>query len=175
MKRKFALILAMLFVLALFAGCNGGGGGITTPTAAPSTPAPGDSSTPAPTQAPDNTEPTDAPEPPPADEGPYKFAYGKFAPDEDGFALDAYEYELPLSTTDEVFTNMTLRFTPQSRREGGMGDRPMYSGMEELTGVHIEYNVIASASFRETLSVMEASDELCDITAGFYAYHQGSP
>ena len=173
MKRKFALILALLFVLALFAGCNGGGkGGTTTPTAAPSTPAPG-GSTPAPTKAPDTTQPTDAPAPPP-EEGPYKLAYGKFATDADGFATEAYEYDLPLSTTDEVFTNMTLSFTPQYLPEGGMGDLPMYAGMEELTGVHIEYNVIASASFRETLSVMEASDEMCDITAGFYAYHQGS-
>ncbi len=176
MKRKFALILAVLFVLALFAGCNGnsgGGGGTTTPTAAPSTPAPGGDSNPTPAPGGD-TEPTNEPAPPVEDEGPYKFAYGKFATDADGFALDAYEYDLPLSTTDEVFTNMTLSFTPQYLPEGGMGDLPMYAGMEELTGVHMEYNVIASASFVETLSVMEASDEMCDITAGFYAYHQGS-
>ena len=170
MKRKFALILAVLFVLALFAGCNGGGGGTTTPTAAPSTPAPGNTT---PTEAP-NQGGNDTPAPPVEDDGPYKFAYGKFATDADGFATEAYEYDLPLSTTDEVFTNMTLSFTPQYLPEGGMGDLPMYSGMEELTGVHMEYNVIASASFVETLSVMEASDEMCDITAGFYAYHQGS-
>ncbi len=177
MKRKFALILAVLFVLALFAGCGGGGGGggTSTPTEAPSNP----------TQAPQgggsSTNPTQAPQgggsdtpAPQVDEGPYKLAYGKFATDADGFATEQYEYELPLSTTDEIFTNMTLSFTPQYLPEGGMGDLPMYAGMEEMTGVHMEYNVIASASFVETLSVMEASDEMCDITAGFYAYHQGS-
>ena len=90
MKRKFALILAVLFVLALFAGCNGSsGGGTTTPTAAPSTPAPGGSN---PTPAPGgNDQPTNEPAPPVEDDGPYKFAYGKFATDADGFATEAYE------------------------------------------------------------------------------------
>ncbi len=173
MKRKFALILAVLFVLALFAGCGGDKGGTTTPTAAPSNPTQAPSGNTNPTQAPGDNEPTAEPEPI-VDEGPYKLAKGKFETDADGFALEQYEYELPLTTTDEVFTNMTLSFTPQYLPEGGMGDLPMYAGIEEMTGVHMEYNVIASASFVETLSVMEASDEMCDITAGFYAYHQGS-
>ena len=172
MKRKTALVLAALFVLALFAGCSGGGGGGgTTPTAAPSTPAPGGSTTP--TEAPQGGG-SETPAPPPEDDSPYNFAIGKYATDAEGWPLEKYEYELPLSTTDEVFTTMTLSFTPQYLPEGGMIEMPMYAGMEELTGVHMEYNIIASASFVETLSVMEASDEMCDITAGFYAYHQGS-
>ena len=56
MRKKSALFLAALFLLALFAGCSGGGGGGgggggTTPTAVPSTPAPGGSASP--TEAPD--------------------------------------------------------------------------------------------------------------------------
>ena len=167
MKRKLALILAVLLVVALFAGCNNTSGNTTpTPTADNSS-----SSTPTP-QAPENgggDEPA-----PVEDEGPYKLAKGKYSVDPEGWPLEQYEYELPLSTTDEVFTNMTLSFTPQYLPEGGMGELPMYAGIEDMTGVHMEYNVIASASFVETLSVMEASDELCDITAGYYAYHQGS-
>ena len=172
MRKKSALFLAALFLLALFAGCSGGGGG-TTPTAAPSTPAPGGSTSP--TEAPDQGgSETPAPAPGGDDDSPYNFAIGKYATDAEGWPLEKYEYELPLSTTDEVFTTMTLSFTPQYLPEGGMIEMPMYKGMEELTGVHMEYNIIASASFVETLSVMEASDEMCDITAGFYAYHQGS-
>ena len=51
MKKTLALILALMLVLALFAGCNNGGG-TTTPTAAPATQAPA-SAAPA-TQAPSN-------------------------------------------------------------------------------------------------------------------------
>ena len=174
MRRKSALFLAAIFVLALFAGCTGGGSGGSTTTPAPATQAPQGGGT-NPTQAPQgggSTTPTEGPAP--EDDSPYNFAIGKYATDAQGWPLEKYEYELPLSTTDEVFTTMTLSFTPQYLPEGGMNAMPMYEGMEELTGVHMEYNIIASASFVETLSVMEASDEMCDITAGFYAYHQGS-
>ena len=79
MKRKFALILALLFVLALFAGCGGGGGGggTSTPTEAPSNP----------TQAPQgggSSTPTEAPQgggsetpAPQVDEGPYTTSFLK--------------------------------------------------------------------------------------------------
>ena len=71
MKKALSLVLALLFVLALFAGCNSGGDG-TTPTAAPggSTAAP---ATKAPaTQAPGGSEPAATAEP--VDEGPYHYA-----------------------------------------------------------------------------------------------------
>ena len=163
-RRILALILAVLFALALFAGCGNNSGSSTPAPAA--TPSDGGTSTQAPSEG-----GSDAPA---ADNGPYKFAKGNYAVDGEGWPLEKYEYELPLSTTDEVFTNMTLSFTPQYLPEGGMGELPMYAGIEDMTGVHMEYNVIASASFVETLSVMEASDEMCDITAGYWAYHQGS-
>ena len=166
MKKTLALIFAAMFVLMLFAGC--GGTNTTTPTKAP------DSGTTTPTKAPDTGKATPAPTAAPTEEpSPYHFAKGKYAVDAEGWPLEKYEYELPLSTTDEKFTNMTLSFTPQYIPEAGMGSMPMYKGMEDMTGVHIEYNVVASAQYSERLGVMEASQDLCDITAGFWAYHQG--
>ncbi len=190
MKRKLAWILAALFLLALFTGCAGGGGGSSgsnSGSASSGSDSSGSSSGSSLTDGSSGSsgstagEPSSGAEPfsgggdaAPAEDSPYHFAAGKYAVDAEGWPLEKYEYELPLSTTDEVFTTMTLSFTPQYLPEGGMGDMPMYVGMEELTGVHMEYNVIASASFVETLSVMEASDDMDDITAGFYAYHTGS-
>ena len=179
MKKKLALILAVVFVLALFAGCGGGGGGASGGASGGGSSAPADSGSSTPSGG--GSTPSDGGSTPsdggsasaPADEGPYKFAKGKYDTDAEGWPLEKYEYELPLSTTDEILTNMTLSFTPQYLPEGGMGDLPIYMGIEEMTGVHMEYNVIASASFVETLSVMEASQEMNDITAGFYAYHTG--
>ncbi|MBR4702956.1 MAG: hypothetical protein IKO91_03850 [Oscillospiraceae bacterium] len=182
MKRKLALILAVVFVLALFAGCSGksggasgggssapSGGGSSAPSGGETAPSGGGSSAPSGggSSAPSGGETT------PSNDGPYKFAKGNYDTDAEGWPLEKYEYELPISTTDEILTNMTLSFTPQYLPEGGMGDLPIYMGMEEMTGVHMEYQVIASASFSETLSVMEASEEMCDITAGFWAYHTG--
>ena len=169
MKRKLSLILAVLFVLALFAGCGGSNSGTAGGNTSGGNTSGGNSSV------------GNAGIGSPSGEGgsepvsPYQLAAGNFAKDAEGWPLEKYEYALPLSTTDEVFTNMTLSFTPQYLPEGGMGDMPMYAGMENLTGVHIEYHVLASSSFSETLSVAEASDDLDDILAGYWAYHSGSP
>jgi len=110
----------------------------------------------------------------PADEGPYKFAIGKYDTDAEGWPLEKYEYELPLSTTDETFTNMTLSFLPQYLPEDGFAELPMYMGREDKTGVHMEYMLISTAAYQETLSTQEATDDLPDIIAGFWAYHSGA-
>ncbi len=179
MKRKLALILAVLFVLALFAGCGGntnsGGSSSGGNTSSGSSTTGGNTSSGSTSTTPDAGSDAGSDVGGETADSPYNLAAGKYAKDAEGWPLEKYEYELPLTTTDEVFTNMTLSFTPQYLPEGGMGDLPMYMGMEELTGVHIEYNVLASASFSETLSVAEASDDLDDILAGFWAYHSGSP
>ena len=71
MKKTLSLVLALLFVLALFAGCNNGGA--TTPTAAPDGQATQAPATKAPatqapaTQAPSGNEPAAPAEPEPVD------------------------------------------------------------------------------------------------------------
>lgn len=95
MKRIVTLLMALVFVLALFAGCSGG-----TPAGTPDngsvTSAPATS---APTSAPASAKPTEAPvataapeeTPAPTEEpSPYKFASGKFAADENGVALEPF-------------------------------------------------------------------------------------
>lgn len=166
MKRTLTLILALMFVLALFAGC-GGQTGNTPATASPTAPA---------TSAPATSAPADGggEVAPPEDTGPYKFAKGKYETDAEGWPLEKYVYELPISTTDEVLTQMTLNFSPQYLPEEGYAGIPTYAQAGEMTGVHIEYNILPMDSYSTTLSILEASEDLDDIIGGFYAYHSGT-
>ena len=169
MKRRMALILSILLILALFAGCGGTG---TTPTAAPATQAPADQSTQAPeTAAPATAKPTDAPQataapeptPEPEPESPYKLAAGKYAVNEAGFPTEKYVYDQPFCTDDTVFTEWTTCYTPQYIPEGGWAEVPTWKGLAEMTGVHIEYDLVDSANRSQNFSVRLASDELDDI------------
>ena len=93
MKRKLAFLASVLLLVSLFAGC--GGAEPVTPTAAPT-------NAPAPTSAP--ATPSGGESAPDADSGPYHFAAGKYAVTEKGVPLEKYDYELPLTTSDETFT-----------------------------------------------------------------------
>ena len=155
MKKALSLVLALLFVLALFAGCNNGGG----------TPA---------TQAPSGNEPATA-EPEPVDEGPYHFAAGKYEKNADGWPLEKYVYEQPLTDNDDVLSKWTTCYTPQYIPEDGWGSIPVWQGVAEYTGVHIEYNIVDSANRSQNFSVLLASDDLDDICdQGGYFYSGGT-
>ena len=152
MKKTFALLLAMLMVVALFAGCGGGGG--TTTTADPGASA--DPGTPA-TQDPNS---------------PYNFAPGTYDIDENGFPTEAYNYTLPISTTDEVLTFWTTSYVPQYIPEEGLGSMPYQTELRNRTGVNIEYQIISSEIRQQQFSVLLASDDLPDLVTGattFYA------
>ena len=159
MKKTLSLVLALLLVLALFAGCNGNGS--TTPTAAPATAAPGGNE-PAATEA-------------PVDEGPYHFAAGKYEKNADGFPVSKYVYDQPITDNDDTLTKWTTCYTPEYIPEDGWGSIPVWRGVREYTGVHIEYNIVDSANRSQNFSVLLASDDLDDICdQGGYFYSGGT-
>ena len=162
MKKPIASVLALLLLLALFAGCNGGG---TSPTAAPG----GNTAAPA-SQAPGNSEPVPTEEP--EDEGPYHFAIGKYEKNADGFPVEKYVYDRPITDNDDTLSKWTTCYTPEYIPEGGWGSIPVWRGVAEYTGVHIEYNIVDSDSRRQNFSVLLASDDLddiCDQASYFYS------
>ncbi|NMA37552.1 MAG: hypothetical protein GX942_04515 [Papillibacter sp.] len=152
MKKKLAFILALVFVLALFAGCGGKNTGNTGNNAAKPT-ASGN----------DTAKPTDQPDTPTEEPSPYNFAIGKYEVNEAGFPTEKYVYELPLSTTGESFTKWTTCYTPQFIPEDGWGSIETWAGVREMTGVIIEYDVVSSDTRSQNFSVLLASDQLHDI------------
>ena len=155
MKKTLALVLALVLIAAMFAGCadsSGNGGTTTTPTPA------GNTGTTDTTPSDDGGEDSQ-----PVDDGPYNMAYGKFEFNADGYVDEAFEYELPLSTTDEVLTYWTTCWTPQYLPEGGWAELETMANIEELTGVHIEYEAVTGENRTTNFSVLLAADDMRDI------------
>lgn len=163
MKRTLCLILAMLLVVSMFAAC--GPKETTTPDAPVITPG-------ASTDTPDTPDTPDAP--PAEEDSPYNLAAGKFKADEKGLALEKYEYELPLTTTDEVFTMWTTSFTPDYLPEGGYQEMEFPRAVYEKTGVNMEYVMVTSDKRQENFSVLLAADDLCDIMVGANSFYPGN-
>lgn len=150
MKKKLILLIAAALVLSLFAGCRTDG------------PEPGTT----PTGGGGVTEPPE--------EEMYNFANGKYQVNEQGFPTAPYDYELPISTTDEVLSFWTVVWSPQHLPEEGYGSMDFPEGERELTGVNIEYVVVPFESRAENYSILLNSDDLCDIMTQATAYHPGT-
>ena len=175
MKRALILVLAVLMVLSLFAGCGGntntppaGGGETQAPatqapaTKAPATQAPA-SAKPAETEAPQETE-----APPPEEPGL------PFAVDENGIATEQYNWPLPLTEDDTPFTYWTTCWTPEYLPEDGFGATELPMEAEKRTGVNVEYILAPTTSRNEAFSVMLAADDLCDICCNANSYYTGT-
>ncbi|MDD6188505.1 MAG: hypothetical protein PUB32_02860 [Clostridiales bacterium] len=163
MKKSLALILALVLVVAMLAGCAPAN---KVDDNKPS-PTPGSVNT-----SDSNTGDTDTE---PVDEGPYHMAYGKFEFNADGYVDEAFEYTLPLSTTDEVFTYWTTCWTPQHIPEGGLQELETLANIEELTGVHIEYEAVSAENRAQNFAVLLAADDLRDIMDQAIYFYTGSP
>lgn len=170
MKKTLALVLAVAMLVALFAGCGNNGG--TTPSTTPdagttgtqTTPDTGSNSGNAGTTTPDNGGEEDS---------PYNFANGNFPKDENGVSTAPYTYELPLSTTDEVLTMWTTNYTPQYIPTEGYASMSLPTADRELTGVNVEYTIIATDNLRTNFSVLRAADDLLDIMVNAATYYGG--
>jgi hypothetical protein len=162
MKKKLAFILAIALILALFVGCGETGTTTTTETAEPTAAA--------------SSEPTPEPTPEPTEENsPYNFAIGQYEKNEKGYPTAPYEYELPLTTTDEVLSFWTYTYSPQRIPEEGYGFMPQALQREELTGVNIEYVLAPTETLKEQYGILLAADDLCDITCGAVALSSDTP
>ena len=179
-RRILALVFALCLVLSLFSGCgqNNANSGTTNASASQGTQTGtgASQSTPAPQQ---QTEPADTNEPdegaaPVEPDSPYHYAKGNYKADEKGLALEKYEYDLPITTTDEVLTYWLSCLTPQYLPEGGFGESELPQEVLKRTGVHIEYDVVASATMANTFAVMIASDDLDDIMSNARSYYGGA-
>jgi len=167
MKKALIFLMIAFMLTCMFACSKGEAPGTPTELASPQesvTAAPIESNRPITTEQP---LPTD-------DESPYKLAEGKYETDENGVPKDYYTYELPLSTTDEVFTYTWLCMVPNYIPEEGYESMEFPQEVKKTLGVNIEYNVVTFVNARENFSARLAADDLCDLTFSAHWYYPGS-
>ena len=169
-KRILALVCALLLVLALFSGC--GGAGNTTPESA--TKAPEASKAPAASKAPEASS-SPATAAPAADDGVFYHYAADNNPNVDANKMPtaAYDYELPLTNSDEVLTMWTTCWVNIAFGEEGYAESPFPTELENMTGVHVEYDLVSGESRRENFSVLLASNDLRDIMSGAASCYTG--
>jgi putative aldouronate transport system substrate-binding protein len=162
MKKKLSLLLAVFMIIALFFGCNEKAPAGTEPTGTAQTA----------TEEPEQT--TEAPATEEPEDSPYNFAAGKYEVNDKGFPTAPYEYELPLTTTDESLSYWTSCYTPQYLPEDGYESLPVFVELQNVTGVNIEYVICPIATMREQYNTLLAADDLCDMTCTAVSYHPGA-
>ena len=70
--------------------------------------------------------------------------------------MEKYVYEQPLTDNDDTLSKWTTCYTPEYIPEDGWGSIPVWQGVREYTGVHIEYNIVDSANpiFRKSTAAI---------------------
>jgi len=166
MKKTIALLLVLAMIMCLFAACaTKTTTDDTTPTTAP------DTST-------DTSEETTGDEPAANPIAPPELPHAgdslavddqgnlKYDLDDKNYPLGYYEYELPLTTSNDTFVYWYPLIFPfmTVATEGANG---IYQTMlRETTGVNIEYQTTDYTSAQQAFSVMLASSDFTDIMGG---------
>lgn len=160
MKKHLALILALVFIVALFAGCGG-----TNNSNTDNTNSTNNNTTNTNNNTPDGND---------QENSPYKFAAGKFATDERGVATEKYDYELPFCTTDETLTFWTVSWNPEYIPADGFDSMPFPKELKAQTGVNVEYTIVTRDAMQSNFAVLLAADDLCDLMCHGASYYSGT-
>lgn len=170
MKRTLALALAVMLLIALFAGCGGNNAGGATAGGNNAGGSAGDPAvSDAGTEAGTESEGEDA-----AEASPYRFAAGNYEVDEEGYPLDWYDYTLPISTTDEILSFWCHCYMPQYLGAEGFSEEAYHQTVEKETGIHVEF-VLSSWNERQTqFSVLQAGGDLPDMVSQAGMFISGS-
>lgn len=147
MKRLIPMLLAVCMLLGLFAGCGGETAASASQEGAVSSVA----------QAPE--EPAAAPQEEPASlEEPA-------STEEPVETVEAQDFEISMPLTEEPVTlSFFMRFNPQVQDWcQDMSDNLFYATMEELSGVHVDFQLFHPMNFGEQFNLQMASQDYADI------------
>ncbi len=142
--RALSLMLSLIMVLCLFAGC----GQATEPEIETPTEAPTASTAEEPAE-----EPPEVPSQEPAAKS--------------GFV----EYQLPLTEEEVTFTYWDAKAPYLMAYDVQYEDFLYYKELENMTGVHLDFVIVPVFTANESFSVMVAGSEYCDIINGFTTYY----
>lgn len=161
MKKIVALLLALCLITCAFAGC----GNSAAASAAPASEA---------TEASEASAPAaEAPAAVPAEEDSAEEA-SAFEETEAGTA-EVGSIEIPMPLTEEPITlSFFMRFNPQVQDYcQDMSDNLFYKTMEELSNVHVEFQLLHPAVFGEQFNLQVASGDYSDIYCEAAANYNG--
>ncbi len=146
MKKHIALFLALVLVIALFAGCGGDKGGANTPASS----------------APEETA------------SPYHYAKGNFKADDRGIATEKYDYQLPFCEVDETLTFWTVCWNPEYIPEDGFDSMEFPQELKKQTGVNMEYTIVTMDAMQSNFATLVAADDMRDLMMHGATYYSGT-
>lgn len=156
MKKTLAILLALCMLLGVFSACGG-----TTASSAPTASAPEEA--PVEEKAPAAEAP--APEvPASAEESAVETE-----------VVEAQNFEIPMPLTEDPVTlSFFMRFNPQVLDWcQDMSDNLFYSTLEEMSNVHVEFELLHPMNFNEQFNLQLASQDYADIYCEAAANYPG--
>jgi putative aldouronate transport system substrate-binding protein len=152
MKKTLALLLALCLIVGAFAGCG---------STAASSQAEATSSAPAEAVSEQETTVAEAVQ----EEAPAEAASEAETSEVEAAPLETENYEISMPLTEDPITlSFFMRFNPQVQDYcQDMSDNLFYQELEELSNVHIEFQLLHPSVFSEQFNLQVASGEYADI------------